>query len=475
MAIYRRMRTGQGTEIDVSAMEDGINLVGPVLSTSPSTGTRRGGPTPDRQPPGVAGGARGVYPPRGEDHWVAIAVFDDAQWSGLVATLGSPSWTAGPRFATQEAGSATRTPSTDGVGVRRATATATTSWSPQRHGVPAGAVQDAEDLDEHDPQVAERGVFGSTTPSWPEHGRRDTIQFSSLTRQVAIGYPPGRGDAYVFEEIVGVDDDESTSSTQKASSDGGLFMRSPATQAVAGRSLAGARSLALAARPDDQRCSCVPRPRRPCWPLPRWRSVARIGWRQDDRRCSSLSPATQAVLAAPSLALGRSHGWRPDDRVVHCVPRPRRPLLAAPSLALGRSHWRDRPPPARFIAFPGHAGRCWPLPRWRSVARIGGARRPVVHCVPRPRRPLLAAPSLALGRSHWLEPDDPRCSCVPRPRRPLLAAPSLALGRSHWLKVGAEPRCSLRSPATQAVAGRSLAGARSLALAGGRMPACSST
>jgi hypothetical protein len=24
-----------------------------------------------------------------------------------------------------------------------------------------------------------------------------------------------------------------------------------------------------------------------------------------------------------------------------------------------------------FIAFPGHAGRCWPLLGWRLVARIG--------------------------------------------------------------------------------------------------------
>ena len=40
------------------------------------------------------------------------------------------------------------------------------------------------------------------------------------------------------------------------------------------------------------------------------------------------------------------------------------------------SHASDTTP---RIAFPGHAGR---------------------HCVPRPRRPLLAAPSLALGRSH---------------------------------------------------------------------------
>ena len=41
-------------------------------------------------------------------------------------------------------------------------------------------------------------------------------------------------------------------------------------------------------------------------------------------------------------------------------------------------HWRqatDADPPVAWIghdriAFPGHAGRCQPLPRWRSVARI---------------------------------------------------------------------------------------------------------
>ena len=29
-----------------------------------------------------------------------------------------------------------------------------------------------------------------------------------------------------------------------------------------------------------------------------------------------------------------------------------------------------------FTAFPGHAGRWWPLPRWRSVARIGDKVQP---------------------------------------------------------------------------------------------------
>ena len=128
-----------------------------------STGTRRRRPdfpTGNRLewPPAAP---HGVYPARGDDRWVAIAVFDDEQWAGLVAALGDrrhgrPTRGSPPR----RSASGTRTPSTTMWPRGRATATATTSWSCcKRHGVPAGAVQDAEDLNERDPQVAHRGVF----------------------------------------------------------------------------------------------------------------------------------------------------------------------------------------------------------------------------------------------------------------------------------------------------------------------------
>ena len=71
-------------------------------------------------------------------------------------------------------------------------------------------------------------------------------------------------------------------------------------------------------------------------------------------------------------------------------------------------------------------------------------------------RSLAGARSLASSRGCT---DDTHC--VPRPRRPRLAARSLALARSHRRRGCTDDR-PLRSPATQAVAGRSLAGARSL-------------
>ena len=61
----------------------------------------------------------------------------------------------------------------------------------------------------------------------------------------------------------------------------------------------------------------------------------------------------------------------PGHADVHCVPRPRRPLLDARSLALARSHLsRDiTRPPLAAFCSPG--GDVWPLARWRSLARIG--------------------------------------------------------------------------------------------------------
>ncbi|HSS09802.1 MAG TPA: CoA transferase, partial [Acidimicrobiales bacterium] len=103
LAIYRRNITGEGTEIDVSAVEAGINLVGPVLLdvTVNHRSTRRPDfPTGNRlEWPNAA--PHGVYPARGTDRWIAIAVFNDAQWSGLVEALDRPEWTAHPRVSTQ--------------------------------------------------------------------------------------------------------------------------------------------------------------------------------------------------------------------------------------------------------------------------------------------------------------------------------------------------------------------------------------
>jgi crotonobetainyl-CoA:carnitine CoA-transferase CaiB-like acyl-CoA transferase len=213
-AIYRRNLTGQGTEIDVSAIEAGINLVGPVfldVTVNGHTTRRPDFPTGNRLewPPAAP---HGVYPALGDDRWVAIAVFDDDQWGGLVRGLGHPSWTDDERFATQEGRHANQ----DVLDAHLAAWTAERDRHDvmellQAHGVPAGAVQDARDINERDPQVAARGVFFDM-----DHPVIGNARFEGVPIHFSMTAPDnwrsapllGEDNAYVFKGIVGMSADE---------------------------------------------------------------------------------------------------------------------------------------------------------------------------------------------------------------------------------------------------------------------------
>jgi crotonobetainyl-CoA:carnitine CoA-transferase CaiB-like acyl-CoA transferase len=162
MGVLNRELTGEGTLIDVSAVEVGIGLLGPDLLDVAVNGRRtrdREFPTGNRlEHPQAA--PHGVYPALGEDRWIAIAVFDDADWKALVSELGAPSWTEDPRFATQP----DRFAHQDALDAHLSAWTAgrdahETMHRLQAAGVTAGAVQNSQDLDESDPQIAHRGTF----------------------------------------------------------------------------------------------------------------------------------------------------------------------------------------------------------------------------------------------------------------------------------------------------------------------------
>jgi crotonobetainyl-CoA:carnitine CoA-transferase CaiB-like acyl-CoA transferase len=214
MAVFARQNTGVGSDIDVSAVEAGVELVGPLLLDVAVNGrsTRRADfPTGNRlEHPAAA--PHGVYPSLGDDRWIAIAVFDDQEWKSFVTAIGEPSWCLEPRFATQQLRFENQDALDDYV----------SSWTRTRDrhevmellqsaGVRAGAVQNAEDVNERDPQMAHRGIFFEL-----DHPVIGPARFEGVPL-VATSFGPdnwrsapllGEDNAFVYGEILGLAEDE---------------------------------------------------------------------------------------------------------------------------------------------------------------------------------------------------------------------------------------------------------------------------
>lgn len=162
MAIYHRMRTGEGTEIDVSAVEAGIGILGPVFLEASVNGRQTRAshyPTGNRpEHPGAA--PHGVYPAKDADRWVAIAAFDEGDWRALCGVMERADLIEDARFATLDA----RLANQDALD--REVAGWTRTLDPHEAGrrlfeagLCGGPVQNAQDMNEMDPQLAERGIF----------------------------------------------------------------------------------------------------------------------------------------------------------------------------------------------------------------------------------------------------------------------------------------------------------------------------
>ncbi len=153
-ALEHRRRTGEGQHIDVSMQEATLALVGDAALEHELTG-RTPGPQGNRHPDHAP---HGVYPASREDHWIALAAEDDAQWRRLCEVAGQRDWMSDPRYASNAARKAnedaldaaiavwTRTQPRDDLAARLAAA-----------GLPAAPVLNPGELPA-DPSFRERGV-----------------------------------------------------------------------------------------------------------------------------------------------------------------------------------------------------------------------------------------------------------------------------------------------------------------------------
>jgi crotonobetainyl-CoA:carnitine CoA-transferase CaiB-like acyl-CoA transferase len=169
-ALFYRDRTGQGQWIDSSQCESGIFLK-PVPILDWSANGRSWSRIGNRSPYKPAA-PHGAYRCAGQDRWIAIAAFDEAEWHALVRVAGRPVWLTDPRFATLES----RLLHQDALDA------ALTKWTQdqdayacmaalQAAGVPAGVCQTAEDRCDNDPQLPALSwlteVTGTKIGRWP--------------------------------------------------------------------------------------------------------------------------------------------------------------------------------------------------------------------------------------------------------------------------------------------------------------------
>jgi crotonobetainyl-CoA:carnitine CoA-transferase CaiB-like acyl-CoA transferase len=90
-ALERRRWTGRGCSIDLSQFEAGLQFMAPALlehSANDTDPTRDGNRDPVARP-------HGVYRCSGDDRWVALSVWADAEWDTFRAVAGHPEWARG--------------------------------------------------------------------------------------------------------------------------------------------------------------------------------------------------------------------------------------------------------------------------------------------------------------------------------------------------------------------------------------------
>jgi crotonobetainyl-CoA:carnitine CoA-transferase CaiB-like acyl-CoA transferase len=208
-ALFHRNRTGEGQWIDASQTEVGLAINGTAIldwSANDRIWTRYGNRSPYKP-----AAPHGVYPCAGEDRWLAIACFTDAEWRAL-AELARPGWLQDARFSELNA----RLAHQDVLDAQLAEWTRTQDAyqamaALQKAGVPAGVCQNAGDRCDNDLQLKAlewlTEVTGTKIGRWPV--AEVPIKLSESPAYVGgrldRGAPCyGEDNEYVFGELLGM-------------------------------------------------------------------------------------------------------------------------------------------------------------------------------------------------------------------------------------------------------------------------------
>ena len=205
-AIDYRCRSGRGQYLDLSQFEVAMHFMTPVILES----------VVNRREPGRIGNRLtyaapcGVYRCKGDLRWCAITVFSDEEWKSLCRVMGKPALAEDHQFATLMG----RLENGDKLD------TIIEEWtinhSPekvmdllQNAGVPAGVVQNGEDLDQ-DPQLKSRSYYWEL--DHPVFGRYSysgmPVKLSKTPYEMKRSPCFGEDNEYVYTNLLRVSDEE---------------------------------------------------------------------------------------------------------------------------------------------------------------------------------------------------------------------------------------------------------------------------
>jgi len=202
-ALHHRRKTGEGMHVELSQVEGLIAFNADAVmdyTMNARVRERMGNRHPTMVP-------HNVYPCRGEDTWVTIAIPSDETWKVFCEALGKPSWIQDSRFSNVRDRRQNQEELDQLIG----------EWTLrhdshqicrmlQQAGIPAGPVLNAKELAE-DPHLAERGFFETVTH--PEAGTHPYIgmyaRFSKTPGSIRKPAPRlGQDNEYVLGELLGL-------------------------------------------------------------------------------------------------------------------------------------------------------------------------------------------------------------------------------------------------------------------------------
>ena len=214
-ALRYRKRTGKGQCIELPQLESVVNTLGtavPERLVNGTNPTRNGNRSISAAPHGAFRCADDPESVGSNDRWVVIACRTDAEWQAATKALGHADAASDPKFATFAARKANEDDLealignwTAGLKAEDAAATL------QAAGVPAGVVQNAQDMLDRDPHMKARGYYRYV--NHPEAGREAHDGPAAVLSETPGDVPGpspllGEHTMDVCERIIGLNMDE---------------------------------------------------------------------------------------------------------------------------------------------------------------------------------------------------------------------------------------------------------------------------